>query len=183
MWLVSKRLARLKWKTVLYSHDLIPNCLLLHLEAGRNLETFIASTFGYKPSSSTQKSEITKNAKKKRITQPWFAQFFLGITYFGWYLVNPHVQAVQNMYAKARLQFSKYRFHNESASSHDLWKATNSLWNWYFQNCGRACFLDTSYFANGLHFYALNKLSISCYDIFFVKSAQPSGPLCFLKCF
>ena len=109
--------------------------------------------------------------------------FFLGITYFGWYLVNPHVQAVQNMYAKARLQFSKYRFHNESASSHDLWKATNSLWNWYFQNCGRACLLGTSYFANGLHFYALNKLSISCYDIFFVKSAQPSGPLCFLKCF
>ena len=34
-------------------HDLIPNCLLLHLEAGRNLETFIVSTFGYKPSSST----------------------------------------------------------------------------------------------------------------------------------
>ena len=33
--------------------DLIPNCLLLHLEAGRNLETFFASTFGYKPSSST----------------------------------------------------------------------------------------------------------------------------------
>ena len=36
-----------------FSHNLIPNCLLLHLEAGRNLETFIASTFGYKPSSST----------------------------------------------------------------------------------------------------------------------------------
>ena len=37
----------------LITHDLIPNCLLLHLEAGRILETFIASTFGYKPSSST----------------------------------------------------------------------------------------------------------------------------------
>ena len=36
-----------------YLYDLISNCLLLHLEAGRNLETFIASTFGYKPSSST----------------------------------------------------------------------------------------------------------------------------------
>ena len=36
-----------------FGHDLIPNCLLLHLEAGRNFETFIASTFGYKPSSST----------------------------------------------------------------------------------------------------------------------------------
>ena len=33
--------------------DLIPNCLLLHLEAGRNLETFIASTYGLKPFSST----------------------------------------------------------------------------------------------------------------------------------
>ena len=33
--------------------DLIPNCLLLHLEAGRNLETFIASTSGLKPFSST----------------------------------------------------------------------------------------------------------------------------------
>ena len=33
--------------------DLIPNCLLLHLEAGRNLETFIASTCGLKPFSST----------------------------------------------------------------------------------------------------------------------------------
>ena len=37
----------------LITHDLIPNCLLLHLEAGRNFETLIASTFGYKPSSST----------------------------------------------------------------------------------------------------------------------------------
>ena len=36
-----------------YLYDLISNCLLLHLEAGRNLETFIASTFGHKPSSST----------------------------------------------------------------------------------------------------------------------------------
>ena len=27
-----------------YPHDLIPNCLLLHLEAGRNLETFIATS-------------------------------------------------------------------------------------------------------------------------------------------
>ena len=34
-------------------HDLIPNSLLLHLEAGRNLETFIASTSGLKPFSST----------------------------------------------------------------------------------------------------------------------------------
>ena len=33
--------------------DLIPNCLLLHLEAGRNFETFIASTYGLKPFSST----------------------------------------------------------------------------------------------------------------------------------
>ena len=32
---------------------MIPICLLLHLDAGINLETFIVSTFGYKPSSST----------------------------------------------------------------------------------------------------------------------------------
>ena len=35
-------------------NDLIPNCLLLHLEAGRNLETFIASACGLKPFSSTE---------------------------------------------------------------------------------------------------------------------------------
>ena len=39
--------------------DLIPNCLLLHLEAGRNLEAFIASTFGYRPSSSTDWLNLT----------------------------------------------------------------------------------------------------------------------------
>ena len=27
-------------------------------------------------------------------------QFFIGMEYFGWYLVNPHVQTAQKMYAK-----------------------------------------------------------------------------------
>ena len=43
-------------------------------------------------------------------------------------------------------QFSKYRFQKESALGHKLWQAADSFWNWYFENCGRACFLDTSYF-------------------------------------
>ena len=35
---------------------------------------------------------------KKTITQSRFAQFFfIGVVYFRWYLVNPHVQAVQIM--------------------------------------------------------------------------------------
>ena len=37
--------------------DLIPICLLLHLEAGINSETFFASTFSYKPSPSTEKAK------------------------------------------------------------------------------------------------------------------------------
>ena len=46
---VSKKLSVIKFS------DLIPNCLLLHIEAGRNFETFIASTCGLEPSSSTDK--------------------------------------------------------------------------------------------------------------------------------
>ena len=40
-------------------HDLIPTSLLLQLEAGRNFETFIASTSGLKPFSSTQNDKMT----------------------------------------------------------------------------------------------------------------------------
>ena len=40
-----------------FSHDLFTICLLLHLETGIDLESFIASTFGYEPSSSTNASE------------------------------------------------------------------------------------------------------------------------------
>ena len=47
---VSKIFKREKLQnSVIMINDLIPNCLLLHLEAGRNLETFIASTYGLKP--------------------------------------------------------------------------------------------------------------------------------------
>ena len=45
---------------------MIPICLLLQLEGGRNFETFIASTFGYKPSSSTDTNK-TKTAIKLRL--------------------------------------------------------------------------------------------------------------------
>ena len=47
-------------------YDLIPICLLLHLEAGIDLETFIASTFGYKPSSNTD-TNIRKNSNKDQV--------------------------------------------------------------------------------------------------------------------
>ena len=59
----------LSWKANTY-YDLIPNCLLLHLEAGRNLETFIASTYGLKPFSSTD-TNLRKTAimtKLKRLS-------------------------------------------------------------------------------------------------------------------
>ena len=41
---------------------------------------------------------------------------------------------------QTRSQFSKYRFQNESALGHELWQAADSFWNWYFENCDRACF-------------------------------------------
>ena len=54
--------------------DLIPICHVLHLEAGIILETFIASTFGYKPSLSTD-TNIRKTANKHNVevtfTFPW----------------------------------------------------------------------------------------------------------------
>ena len=38
---------------------------------------------------------------QKRITQSQFAQiFFIGMVYFLWYVVNPHVQTAQNLYGK-----------------------------------------------------------------------------------
>ena len=32
------------------------------------------------------------------IPQSRFVEFFIGMVYFGWYLGNPHVQAVQDMF-------------------------------------------------------------------------------------
>ena len=46
-------------------YDLIPTSLLLQLEAGRNFETFIASTSGLKPFSSTD----TKSRKTAIMTK------------------------------------------------------------------------------------------------------------------
>ena len=39
-----------------------------------------------------------------------------------------------------RPQFSKYRFQIESAWTHSLWAHADSIWKWYFENCGRAYF-------------------------------------------
>ena len=68
---VSKIFKREKLQnSVIMINDLIPNCLLLHLEAGRNLETFIASTYGLKPFSSTD-TNLRKTAimtKLKRLS-------------------------------------------------------------------------------------------------------------------
>ena len=56
---------------------------------------FLPLVLGSRP----QKSP--KVAKKKQITQSRFAHFFLiGMVYKSRYLVNPHVQTVQNMYGK-----------------------------------------------------------------------------------
>ena len=46
----------LRWFLVL--KGLIPTSLLLQLEAGRNFETFIASTSGLKPFSSTDQNMV-----------------------------------------------------------------------------------------------------------------------------
>ena len=43
---------------------------------------------------------------------------------------------------QARPQFSKYCFQNESAWAHSLWAHADSIWSWYFDNCGRACFFE-----------------------------------------
>ena len=37
-------------------------------------------------------------------------------------------------------------FQNESALGHKLWQAADSFWNRYFENYGRICFFNTSYF-------------------------------------
>ena len=49
----------------------------------------------YKFGSQTQKSP--KIAKKNDHSIAICSIFFIGVVYFGWYLVNPYVQAVQNM--------------------------------------------------------------------------------------
>ena len=49
-------------------YDLIPTSLLLQLEAGRNFETFIASTSGLKPFSSTD-TNLRKTAIMKKLKQ------------------------------------------------------------------------------------------------------------------
>ena len=58
-----------------------------------------------------------------------------------------------------RPQLPKYPFQNESALGHKLWKAADSFWNQYFENCGRICFFLTPHnFANGPHFITLTQL-------------------------
>ena len=42
--------------------------------------------------------------------------------------------------------FSKYRFHNESASSHRSWANADLLWKRYFKNCHRISFFATLQF-------------------------------------
>ena len=45
--------------------------------------------------------KIINSAVSFKIVQSQFAQFFLiGMVYFRWYLVNPHVQTVHIMYGK-----------------------------------------------------------------------------------
>ena len=39
---------------------------------------------------------------QKMITQLRFSQSFIGMVYFIWYVVNPNVQTVQNIYGKGR---------------------------------------------------------------------------------
>ena len=45
-------------------------------------------------------SEITKNTPKTDHSIAIFSIFLIGMVYFLWYVVNPHVQTVQNMYGK-----------------------------------------------------------------------------------
>ena len=45
-------------------------------------------------------SEITKNTPKNFALNPNLLNFLIGMVYFGWYLVNPHVRTVQKMYGK-----------------------------------------------------------------------------------
>ena len=43
---------------------------------------------------------MTKNRQKNGSLNRDFLNFFIGMAYIGWYLVNPRVQAVQNKYVK-----------------------------------------------------------------------------------
>ena len=68
-----------------------------------------------------------------------------------------------------RPQFSKYRFQIESAWAHRLWAHADSIWKWYFENCGRICFSTLH-----LHFFwKKGKLRLPL-----TQPKTPSTPLC-----
>ena len=59
------------------SHDLIIVCLLLHIETGRNFETYVPSIVGIEPSSSTQTSRL-------RYTTAWSTSSSFSSLVFSW---------------------------------------------------------------------------------------------------
>ena len=66
--------------------------------------------------------------------------------------------AIMVLQKKAQPQFSKYRFHKQSALSQHLWEYADWLGNQYFENRGRVFFLTPIIFANRSHLVALKQV-------------------------
>ena len=94
------------------------------------------------------------------------------MVYFLWYVVNPHVQAVQIMYGKGGKGVFKAKLHlAEVDPRFDICHVVNkplqikvtppilvrSLWKQYFENCDRACFFFKTPFQ--LFFFLENRVN------------------------
>ena len=58
------------------------------------------NVISYKKSKETVKKKSPKTTQKNLALNCDLLNFLIGLVYFGWHLVNPHVQAVQTICAK-----------------------------------------------------------------------------------
>ena len=70
------------------------NKVIEYIEITHNTQIFKIAVFAIKT------SDITKISPKNDHSITICSTFCIGMIYKRWYLVNPHVQTVQNMYGK-----------------------------------------------------------------------------------